>query len=318
MQHNQKIATVTLNPAIDQTVVIPDFQAGKVNRVAHSRLDPGGKGINVASFLADFGHPVTATGFLGRENPELFEQLFADRAIQDRFWRIGGSTRIGIKIVDDLRAQTTDINFPGLTPSAGDLHALFAIVEELTAVCEWFVLSGSIPAGVAPDIYARLVCLIRAKGRAVALDTSGEALRLALPQAPNLVKPNIHELQELFGAPLASRSAVVEGARQLLEQGVQSVVVSMGEEGALFLEPQQRLLACPLEVSVQSTVGAGDAMVSGTVAGKLRGGSLADCARLATAFSASAISRVGAGLPSLPTVEALMNQVTIKDLNGLP
>jgi len=318
MQLNPKIATVTLNPAIDQTVSVPGFRAGAVNRVVRSQLDPGGKGINVASFLADFGHSVAVTGFLGRENPELFEQLFAAKTIADRFVRIAGSTRIGIKIVDDECGQTTDVNFPGLAPGADDVQALFSAIEELTASCAWFVLSGSIPTGVAPDIYADLVRLIRAKGRAVALDTSGEALKLALRQAPNLVKPNIHELQELCGTSLSNHSTVVAAGRRILDQGVQSVVVSMGERGALFLEPRQAFLACPPEVPVQSTVGAGDAMVSGTVAGKLRGASLAECARLATAFAAGAVGRVGAGLPSREALDALLKQVTIKDLNGLP
>lgn len=316
MNQKLRIATVTLNPAIDQTVSIPNFRAGQVNRVAGSQSDPGGKGVNVASFLADFGLPVTVTGFLGEENTQLFERLFAQKGIEDRFVRIAGSTRTGIKIIDELNQETTDINFPGQAPTAENVAALFHIVEALVPGCSWFVMSGSIPAGCPTDIYAGLVRLVKSQGRAVALDTSGEALRRALPARPSLVKPNTEELQELVGRPISTRAEMIAAARSLLAQGIDTVVVSMGAQGALFVQAGEALLAQPPRVTVKSTVGAGDAMVSGTVAGKVQGASLAECARLATAFSLSAISQVGSGLPSLDAVEAFKNQVVIQELDG--
>jgi 1-phosphofructokinase len=311
MSQTVKIATVTLNPAIDQTVSIPNFQAGKVNRVTHTQADPGGKGVNVAWFLADYGFPITVTGFLGEENTLIFERLFERKQIEDRFVRIAGSTRTGIKIIDEVNQETTDLNFPGQAPTAKDIQSLFQIVAEMAADCPWFVLAGSIPAGCQPDIYGELVKLIKARGRAVALDTSGEALRLALPAAPNLVKPNIDELQELEGRALETEAEVIDAARSWLAQGMETVVVSMGAEGALFVEENEVVLARPPKVTVKSTVGAGDAMVSGAVAGKSQGASLAECARLGTAFSLSALSRVGAGLPSLEVIEEFMGQVVL-------
>ncbi len=318
MQNQPKIATVTLNPALDQTVAIDDFHAGTVNRVSHSRLDPGGKGINVATALADLGYQVVATGFLGKANPEMFERHFSARSIEDRLLRIEGATRIGIKIVDGSRDETTDINFPGPAPTAEDEVGLFATIEELTASCDWFVLAGSIPAGVAPDIYARLVTLIHDRGASVALDTSGEPLRLALERAPELIKPNTHELEELTGRPLPDREAIAEAGSRLLAKGVKTVVVSMGETGALFLEPEQSLFASPLAVEVRSTVGAGDAMLSGALAGTIRRASLADCARLATGCAAAAVGRVGAGLPSPAELEVLVNRVEVHELKTRP
>jgi len=311
MSQNVRIATVTLNPTIDQTVFIPNFRAGEVNRVAQTQFDPGGKGVNVAWFLADYGFPISVTGFLGEENIQIFERLFTRKNIEDRFVRIDGRTRSNIKIVDEVNQATTDINFPGQAPTAADIQALFQIVEAMTADCLWFVLAGSIPAGCQPDIYRELVELIKQRGGAVALDTSGEALRLALPAGPNLVKPNIDELQELEGRPLQTEAQVIEAARRWLAQGMEIVVVSMGADGALFVTEKEVVLAQPPKVTVKSTVGAGDAMVSGTVAGKSRGASLAECARLGTAFSLSAISRVGAGLPSLAVIEEFMNQVVV-------
>lgn len=311
MRQTVRIATVTLNPAIDQTVSIPNFQAGQVNRVQHTRSDPGGKGVNVASFLSDYGFPVSVTGFLGRENTALFEQLFAEKGIDDRFVRIAGRTRTGIKIVDDANETTTDVNFPGQAPTPADVDALFQTVEDLTAGCEWFVLSGSIPAGLSAGVYRELIERIKAENRAVALDTSGEGLRRAVPAAPTLMKPNVDELRELSGKPLPNEEAIVRAAQDLLQRGVACMVVSMGKQGALFIEQGDVVSARPPEVTVKSTVGAGDAMVSGVVAGKVQNKPLVDCARLATAFSVAAVTRVGSGLPAPDAIADLMERVTV-------
>lgn len=315
MDQNVKIATVTLNPAIDRTVFIPDFKAGKLNRVEREQADAGGKGVNAASILADYGFSMAATGFLGQENSYIFEQLFAQKKIEDRFVRIAGSTRIGIKIIDEIHQETTDLNFPGQTPTEGDVSKLFQIVEELTADCGWFELAGSIPAGVSANLYRQLVELIKAKGRAVALDTSGKGLQLALSAGPTLIKPNLDELRELTGRQLNTQARVIAAAKDLLEHGIQTVVVSMGSHGAIYVEADQVVLAQPPDVPVKSRVGAGDAMVSGTVAGKIQGLPLVECARLATAFSVSVISQVGSGLPSPATIEKFKRQVTIKQLD---
>src|SRR5689334_8807443 len=188
-----EVVTVTLNPAIDQTVTIPEFAAGKVNRVSHSQSDPGGKGVNVASILADYGHAVGVTGFLGRENSALFEELFTRKRIADYFVRIGGQTRVGIKISDPLQQETTDINFPGQSPSSADLDALFQRFASSNA--GWYVLAGSIPPGVAPTIYRDLVALLKQQGSNVVLDTSGDPLKYALEATPQIIKPNVHELE---------------------------------------------------------------------------------------------------------------------------
>jgi 1-phosphofructokinase len=315
MSQENKVVAVAINPAIDQTIAIPNFTAGAVNRVQSSQLDPGGKGVNVASFLADFGQPVTITGFLGADNDEIFRRAFARKGIEDRCVRITGQTRIGVKVMDEARRQTTDINFPGQTPSLADIEHFFDILHELAISHEWFVLSGSIPAGVSAGIYREMVALL--SGKKVALDTSGEGFRLAVTAGPWLVKPNVDELQEFAGEPLGTPAAIVQVARALIERhGITSVVVSMGKEGAIFVEGEETVWAVPPSVEVKSTVGAGDAMVAGIVAGKIRGLALAECARLATAFSMSAITHIGAGLPSVEAVQLGMEQVTLRGLSN--
>ena len=312
MTESNGIATLTLNPAIDQSAAIPDFTAGEVNRVDWERSDPGGKGVNVASFLSDLGFRVTVTGFLGRENSAVFERLFQDKGMTDRFLRVPGKTRVNVKIIDEAQHRITDINFPGQTVGAAELASVRDVLTALIADHQWFVLSGSLPSGVPVDFYAELVVLLKAAGKRVVLDTSGEPMRAAIGSAPYAIKPNIAELEEVLGSPLPDRAAVVKAARILVKGGIEYVVISMGKDGALFVDAQECLLALPPAVEVKSTVGAGDAMVAGFVAARIRGGSLADCARLATATAVGALTQLGPRLPSPQTVESIAQQVTVQ------
>jgi 1-phosphofructokinase len=309
------IATITLNPAIDQTASLPNFQAGAVNRVAWEQSDPGGKGVNVASFLSDFGYAVTVSGFLGKDNIALFEALFQHKNIQNQFVLLPGRTRTNVKIIDDLQDQVTDINFPGQSPTPADLTQLQAVIDQLAVSHDWFVLSGSLPAGVPSSIYAELTQQLKAQGKTVVLDASGASLQQAISCGPYAIKPNLQELREGLGQALTSMAEILAAARSLLGQGINTVVVSMGAEGAVFVEAAAAVLVRPSPVKVVSTVGAGDAMVAGLVTGKLRGLDLADSARLATAFSIGALSQLGPQLPPRAVVEAFTHQVEVETLN---
>lgn len=321
MNPSTGIATLTLNPAIDQSVAIPDFAAGSVNRVAWEQSDPGGKGVNVASFLADLGFRVAVSGLLGRDNAGVFEQLFASKGMTDAFVRVPGKTRVNVKIIDETSQGITDINFPGPAATPDHLAELARTIEALLADHDCFVLSGSVPAGVPVAYYPDLIRRLKAAGKRVLLDSSGDPLRHGIAAGPWAIKPNIAELEELVGAPLPDQASVISAARQLLAAGLGCVVVSMGSEGALFVTADKCLQAIPPMVEVKSTVGAGDAMVAGFVAGSLRGWNLADCARLATASALGALTQLGPRLPSPAVIESFMAQVTVRqvaDLTGRP
>jgi 1-phosphofructokinase len=307
-----KIATVTLNPAIDQTVRVANFQPATVNRGQEMRLDAGGKGVNVASFLADYGCTVAATGFLGEENPEIFERLFARKRIEDHFIRIPGQTRLGIKIVDEANQQTTDINLPGQPPPEAALLQLQGTIEHLAAACDWFVLAGTLPPGLPASLYATLIAQIQALGKQVVLDTSGAALRAGAQAGPTIIKPNLDELQQLVGHPLEDEAAIAQAALELLANGIQLVAVSMGERGAMFIDQATTLHALPPKVTVKTTVGAGDALVAGLLVGLVQGLELTMASRLAIAFSLGAITRTAAHLPSRERLEELARQVAVQ------
>ena len=310
-----RIVTVSLNAAIDQTASIPGFAPGEVNRVDWEQTDAGGKGVNVASSLADFGHTVAVTGLLGAGNTELFARLFAEKGLIDRFVRVPGRTRVNVKIVDDVRHQVTDINFPGVAAGQDDLDSVIAVIEELAGQnAEWFVLSGSLPAGLPPTTYRDITALLKARGRKVVLDTSGAALVHAIEAGPDVVKPNIDELTELVGRPLDGEPAVVEAARDLRRRGIDLVAVSMGARGAVFVDGESAVHAAPPQVAVKSTVGAGDAMVAGIVHAASQKLALTECAGLATAFSAGAVGEIGPRLPPPAVIEAYRSQVAIRHI----
>lgn len=313
MSAGASIVTVTLNPSIDQTASIPNFTAGEVNRVAWEQSDAGGKGVNVASFLADFGHPVAVTGLLGAANQELFVRLFAEKGLIDRFVRVPGHTRVNVKVVDDVGHRVTDINFPGITTHGEDLGAVSAAIDTLSDEGgEIFVLSGSLPAGASPSIYRELVTRLKARGRSVVLDTSGEAFAQAIDAAPDVIKPNIDELAELVGHHLEDETAIVTAARALRQRGIHLVVVSMGSRGAIFVSADAAVHAAAAPESIKSTVGAGDAMVAGIIHSTLQHLGVEECARLATAFSLGALGEIGPRLPPRDVIEAFTYQVTTR------
>ena len=316
MKNEFEVITVTLNPAIDRTVTISNFTAGAVNRVEQVRNNPGGKGVNVASALADYGVRVAVTGFLGRDNSASFEELFSRKNIEDHFVRIAGQTRVGIKVTDPVLRQTTDINFPGPTPGAGDLETLLRRLATMEGT--WFAIAGSLPPGVEAGVYKEMIAALRARGNKAPLDASGEALRLAIQAEPNIVKPNIHELEALLGRSLHGEKEVIEAAREIVGGGIELAAISMGRDGACFVTEDEVVIARPPEIEVKSTVGAGDAMVAGILAAHLRQLPLDECARLSTAFSLEALTRLEPGISSAASLESSLSRVTINHPQPYP
>ncbi|BDG01448.1 1-phosphofructokinase [Anaeromyxobacter oryzae] len=306
-----RVATLTLHPALDQTVTLERLTPGAVHQAEGMRFDAGGKGVNVAAFLADAGVTVAATGLLGEDNAAAFTALFAAKGIEDQFVRVPGTTRINVKLVETSRRETTDINLPAARAPVEALDELDRRVLALAERCAWFVLAGSVPAGVPPDVYADIIARLRARGCRVAVDTSGAPLAHALSAAPDLAKPNRAELEQLVGEPLPTLAEVARAARDLRRRGPRLVVVSMGAEGALFTGEEGAWLARPPAVGVATTVGAGDALVAGLVASLLRGDGLEQAARRATAFAAAKVGRVGPHLGPADAVRALEARVDV-------
>ena len=310
-----RIATITLNPAIDQYIFLKEFKPTEVNRAQAMVARAGGKGVNVACALADAGLAVTATGFLGQVNEAVHAHHLARKGIEDLFVRIPGETRTNIKLMDESTGQTTDINLPGLTPSHAEIEQLDILLDELAISCRWFVLTGGMPPGMPPETYGRIIARLKQKGCFVALDSSGEALRWGTAASPALIKPNQFELSQLAGKPLVCQQDVLSAALACFRQSdMQYAIVSMGAQGALFISQSQILRAVPPAVKARSTVGAGDALLAGWLVAQFRGLKAEDQARLAVAFSIARITSTDADLPSFEMIWALAADIQVTEI----
>jgi 1-phosphofructokinase len=307
------VVTVTLNPAIDLTVTLDRLNVGSVQRASSAVFNCGGKGVNVAGCLADWGARVAATGVLGHSNDGAFADFFAVKGIADRFVRTAGETRTNIKIADRATGETTDVNLPGLTVSDSVFDAVRATLTRCLAPRRPVVLAGSLPESMPETAWATLAGDLARCDARVVLDTSGAPLAAALASGQPLhaVKPNRAELEALLGRALPTIADIVAAARSLLDRGVALVVVSLGADGALFVDREAALAAALPAKKALSTVGAGDAMVAGIAAALVEGAPLERLARLAVAFASSKLDRIGPFLGPVKDVEDLAAAVRV-------
>ena len=309
-----KILTITLNPALDLTVRLPQLEPGEVNRSQALQTHAAGKGVNVAQVLADLGHKVTVSGFLGEDNQQAFSALFTRRGFADAFIRVPGETRSNIKLAED-DGRVTDINGPG--PQVNDLaqQALLDKLDQIAASHDAVVVAGSLPRGIRAQWLRELVLRLKALGLKVILDTSGEALKEGLSAGPWLVKPNGEELSEALGSPVDSVESQVAAATHLQTLGISHVVVSHGADGVnWFSRGAQTLHAQPPKVRVASTVGAGDSLLAGMVHGLISGHSPEQTLRTATAIAAMAVTQIGFGISDAMQLTTLENGVDVRAL----
>ncbi|GAB3529660.1 1-phosphofructokinase [Photobacterium alginatilyticum] len=309
-----KVVTVTLNPALDLTGNLNTLTAGTVNLVEKGSLHPAGKGVNVAKVLAELGADVTVTGLLGADNQEPFCQLFEALGASDQFVRVNGASRINVKLVE-ASGQVSDINFPGVAVSEQDIQAFEQTLFELADSHDVFVMAGSLPQGISPELCASWVAQLQERGKHVFFDSSKAALTAGLNAAPWLVKPNDEELSDWAGRALSTKQDLTQVAEQLAQKGIANVVVSLGAEGVMWLDNDGWLSSQPPKMNVVSTVGAGDTLVAGLCWGQLNNWNKQETLSFATALSALAVSQVGVGVDDLDAVLAIKESVQQLDSN---
>lgn len=308
-----KILTLTLNPALDLTVELARLEPGQVNRSDAMHAHAAGKGVNVAQVLADLGHTLTVSGFLGEDNAQVFETLFAHRGFVDAFIRVPGETRSNIKLAEQ-DGRITDLNGPGPVVDAGAQQALLARLEQIAPGHDVVVVAGSLPRGVSPQWLQALIARLKTLGLHVALDTSGEALRVALAAGPWLIKPNTEELADALGCEVVSEAAQAQAAQRLHAQGIEHVVISHGADGVNWFSVGAALHASPPKVSVASTVGAGDSLLAGMLHGLLSADTPEQTLRTATAIAAMAVTQIGFGIHDTAVLASLEQGVRVRPL----
>ena len=309
------IYTLTLNPAMDKTVVIENLTPGGVNRIQSLRVDVGGKGINVSKCLKALGCHSAAAAFWGGTAGQRGIDFLKEQGIGALTVTVSEDTRTNLKIIDPVKKENTDINEPGPTITEGQMAELIQKLDEAIAPGDVLILSGSIPRGCRPTIYRDLTARNRSRGAKVYLDADGENFRQGITAAPSLIKPNIDELNRYLGRNLATVEEIAEAAKEFLTQGIEEVLVSMGGDGAVLVKDGLCLKAEGLRVPVLSTVGAGDSMVAAMACGAEKGLTDDQRLKLAIAISAASVMCSGTQAPEAEQIEKLYHQVVIREVN---
>ncbi|MDX7999594.1 1-phosphofructokinase [Xenorhabdus sp. Reich] len=307
---SRRVATITLNPAYDLVGLCPDIVKGTVNRVQTAGLHAAGKGNNVAKVLRDLGIDVTVSGFLGEDNQEGFQQFFRDNNMENRFHLVSGRTRINVKLTEK-HGEVTDFNFSGFHVTQDQWEQFVSDSLMWIDQFDMVVVSGSLPEGIAPELFADWMMQLRQRCPCIIFDSSREALVAGLKASPWLVKPNRHELEVWAGKPLSDLDSVIDAAHQLRNRGIAHVVISLGEQGALWVNASGAWLAKPPACEIVSTVGAGDSMVGGLVYGLLMRESSEHTLRLATAVSALTVSQPNVGIRSRTELASMMSRIEL-------
>lgn len=283
------IYTLTFNPSLDYIVTVPEFTCGVVNRTSKEMIFPGGKGINVSMVLGNLGFENTALGFLAGFTGDALKRLVEEKGIHAEFIRVEqGMTRINVKLRSE---QETEINGQGPAIGEADIRKLYEQLDTLQDG-DILVMAGSIPDVMPKTMYMDIMEHLKEKNLRVVVDATKDLLVNVLKYKPFLIKPNNHELGEIFGVTIKEKEDVVRYAGKLREKGARNVLVSMAGDGAVLLAEDGTVYRAEApKGTVVNSVGAGDSMVAGFLAGYLEHGSyetafhMGVCTGSASAFS---------------------------------
>ena len=253
------IYTVTLNPSIDFIVRLDSLALGSVNRMTSDDKFAGGKGINVSRILKRLDIENIATGFIGGFTGRFVKDGLVDEGIATKFVEVSEDTRINVKV---KAGEETEINGVGPHISTEKLEELEAILASLSSE-DTVVFAGSAPSSLGNQVYNTLIPIAKKAGAEVVCDFEGQTLLDALNYQPLLVKPNNHELADIFGVELNGLADIEKYAREILAKGAKNVIISMAGDGALLVTPEAAYFAKPIKDTVKNSVGAGDSMVAG-------------------------------------------------------
>ena len=308
------IITVSLNPAVDMTLTVDRLAVDGVNRVVDTRLDPGGKGINISKMVKNLGGDTIAMGIVGGKKGEYLCSRLDALGIAHDFVTGMGDTRTNYKINDRQLRTMTELNEPGAPVTAEILQRVWEKIDGAAKPGDAVVISGTNPPEMPPETLARWIAALKQKGVMTALDTVGEPMRLGIKAQPTVIKPNQQELSDLFGEQLHYVRDVIAAARSLVQEGVERVIVSMGAEGALYVSRTEVLRGCGLRVPVKNTVGSGDTTLASVLHSIQLGRNWEDIARWSIAAGAANVMCDGTQTPTLEQIEALVDRVVVERL----
>lgn len=308
------VITVTLNPAIDRTLYLGNLNKGQLNRVSNSRIDIGGKGINVSKVLKNFGIDSICTGFIGGTWENYFSDELNTRNINSEFIHIKKEIRTNIKIVDKLNSENTDINESGPEISYEELKQFISNFEEMCHKGDVVVLSGGVGPTIPKNIYYTLINIAKDKGALTVLDAEGELLSEGIKAKPDIIKPNEFEFGILCKSEFTSEQDIAAAGGKFVSKGIGKVLVSLGSQGAIYITQSGAYSCGTIKVPVKSTVGAGDSMVAALVYSVINNLDDRMSLKFAIACGAAAVSLEGTQACTMQDVNKLLQLNSIETM----
>ena len=304
------IYTVTFNPSIDYVMFVDDFKIDGLNRAQDTNKFAGGKGINVSRVLKTLGVDSTALGFAGGFPGDFIAQTLKDSDIHTDFVQVDEDTRINVKL---KTGQETEVNAQGPNVTDAQFQSLLNQIKETTDN-DTVIVAGSVPKSIPNDAYAQIAKITRQTGAQLVVDAEKDLVETVLEYQPLFIKPNKDELEVMFNTSVKNDEDIIKYAKQILEKGAQSVIVSLGGDGAIYVDHQQSIKAVNPTGEVINTVGSGDSTVAGMVAGLATGLSVQDAFKQAVASGTA--TAFDADLATKEAIENIKSQVTISVLDG--
>lgn len=309
------IYTVTLNPALDRTIVVDRLVEEDTIRILEESDFAGGKGIDVSRVIKELGGQSIALGFIGGFEGLKLEGLLINAGVVTDFVRIGGETRTNIFIKEKSTGRQFSISAAGPEISAAEIGSIYHRLLQINDM-EYLVISGSLPRGVSPNLYGQIIHAGRKNGAFVMLDTDGKTLKESVEYLPTCIKPNRFELSRLVGRNLETEDDLLEACDELHEKGIPNVLLSRGSEGMILSTPEVKIKGKTPAIAVGSAVGAGDAAVAGFIFAHSRKESMEDCVRLACAAGTATAMNPGTELCHLPEIDEILPKIEISTIGS--
>ncbi len=308
------IATITLNPSLDEHIIVHGLVTEETSRWSKRYRYAGGKGIDVSRSIHEMGGETTAYGFIGGAEGRTVEILLDEEGVPFGFTPIKQETRTNFIITDTKTSRQTRIGAPGPRISKRELERFLKKLRGIQPKPHLLVASGSVPPGVPDSIYYDIVMDAKELSMITILDSTNQWLKEGIKAKPYLIKPNVHEAEELLKKELPTEKAIIQAALKLVKKGIEVVVISRGKDGIIAATKKSIVKAVPPSVKVRSTVGAGDCTIAGLALKLTHGKSLRQACRLAVAMGTAAVLTPGTELCHKADVEELLPQIKVTQI----
>jgi 1-phosphofructokinase family hexose kinase len=311
------ITTVTLNPAVDRTFILPTWRTKRFNRVEGATTTPGGRGINASYALQVLGAETLAMAFVGGMSGRFIEEKLQQFKISTNFIHIDGETRTNYIILNNRNALQAQINEKGPRIAGEELTEFKESYQRMLSNSEMIIVGGSLPRGVTPSIYTWLITAAKEKGIPTYLSTSGEALSCGIEAQPLVAQPDIRASDRLMGVRINTDGRRIEAAQKILDKGIELVVMNISVGRVIAVTPNKVWEISAPSAKVVNAVGIGDALVGGVAYVLRNGGTMLEAAKLGTATSVASALQIEAKAKSREQIEQILENLEVKELGSI-